>query len=95
MTSPAPLPAFYVLTEEQIADMLTQAAERGAQLALSRAPASLPEGIEPLYTVAQVAALRGESEQQIRGQLRRGELRGVRRGRHWRVPESALRAGGS
>lgn len=46
--------------------------------------------METLLSVAQVAARLGLSPNTVRVHLSRGVLRGIKRGRQWRVPESAL-----
>ena len=45
---------------------------------------------ELLLTVAQAAERLQMNPESIRRQLRRGELRGIKRGRRFRIPESAL-----
>lgn len=46
--------------------------------------------IEELYTVDEAAAALKIHPQTVRALLRSGELRGIKRGRAWRIPESAL-----
>lgn len=46
--------------------------------------------IEELLTVEQAARRLKLSEQTIRIQCRNGVLRAIKRGRQWRVPESAV-----
>ena len=46
--------------------------------------------MEMLLTVEQVAQRLQLNPETIRRQLKTGVLRGVKRGRQWRVPESAL-----
>ena len=52
----------------------------------------LPDGdfMEALLTVEQAAQRLQMTPKAIREQLARGTLRGIKRGRVWRVPESAL-----
>lgn len=46
--------------------------------------------MEMLLTIEQAALRLQLHRDTVRKQLKRGELRGVKRGRVWRVPESAL-----
>jgi excisionase family DNA binding protein len=48
--------------------------------------------MEMLLTVEQAAELLQLTPQTVRLQLQRGALRGVKRGRVWRIPQSALTA---
>ena len=50
----------------------------------------LSDVMEMLLTVEQVAEQLQLNPETIRRQLKTGVLRGVKRGRQWRVPESAL-----
>ena len=45
---------------------------------------------EMFYTPEQAAEILRLNPATVRRQLKRGDLRGVKRGRVWRVPESAL-----
>jgi len=49
-----------------------------------------PEGLEPLYTVADLQRWSGESESVWRKRISRGEIRIVKFGANTRVPKSAL-----
>lgn len=64
--------------------------KRRLVLSHSRCFATLLCAMEMLLTVEQVAARLQLHPETIRRQLLRGALRGVRRGRQWRIPESAL-----
>lgn len=49
--------------------------------------------MEMLLTVEQAAARLQLAPYTVRAQLKRGVLHGIKRGRVWRIPESALTAG--
>lgn len=46
--------------------------------------------MEPLYTLEEAAQVLKVSERSLAEWLRKGKIRGVKIGRAWRIPESAL-----
>lgn len=93
MTSPAPMtPFFYCLSSEQLQDMLDQAAQRGAALALAHAEAT--EQAPTYYTVDEAAALLKCDPRNIYAAIKNGELKAKHIGRAVRISAQALSAWG-
>ncbi len=77
--------AVAVLTQEQLADLLEQAAERGAERALAR-------GTLGILSTADAARLANRAEKTVRVWCESGELPATKRGRAWAIRRQDLDA---
>lgn len=77
--------AVALLSQEQLAALLEQAAERGAERALAR-------GGRAVLTTADAARLAGRSEKTVRAWIEAGDLPAQKRGRSWAIRRQDLDA---